>query len=792
MASAVRLASGSFDFSGGIDAGRVTTVVSPQNPHGLPYSFLAWLNNGTVRGGGITQRLGYQQIVGIIPGASGLFQGEYLYEPIGANPYLMLSIGGVIWKVLVEAPYTVTNLSAQFKLFNPSAPTMAHFAQGEQFLVIQAGDLTTNPPTLPLFWDGTTLRRSNGIQNLSDTKAYALTTTATWQIQLPGVGVVVNLAAPYPGAVNDVGVWSDVAGTINYGTFYVSAIAGNTVTLVTQSTSFIGANLNASTYTFTVGTPPATIVLSNSANFVVPAVGASVAILLDANYLGTVGDVLTFQPNGFFDPNPRTVVSVTVIGANTITIKTISSPYVGQTLTRGAYIFTAPSGGITPVVPTNELPAAGPMVYFHGQIWYANGRTVTAGDVVGDQSSGTLAYQFKDSILKVTENPLALGGDGFQVPDNAGNVTALDYAANDNTVLGQGPVLYVFTRKQIYGLQVPFTRADWINANSNNQPLMTVVQRRYGSVGDRCVVPVNGDLFYQSLETAIRSLKISIRNDDSWLNPPISRNEDRVLAFNDRSLMSFATGIQFDNRLLQSVLPFATPVGVAFRGLIPLDFDIISSFGQEEASPPPAWEGMTQGLNHLQLTEGDFGGRQRAFSTCYGDDGNIQIWELTDFLTVDTLPSAEPEGNRVSWYFETPAYDFGKIFELKRLDGAEIYIDLVYGTVEWKLEYRTDADNCWQNWQAGKFCSAKNDCEAGTNPDPTCSYPVATLCQGQRFPLGIAKPQQPATCVTMNQRPATDGFQFQVRLNLKGYCRVRGLLIFALPVDRQPFYNTDC
>ena len=706
MASAVRLATGTMDWSAGCDSGRVTTVVSAQNPHGLTYAQTAWMTNCTVRGGGITQRLGYQQLVAAIPGAKGLFQGEYLYEPIGANPYKILSIGGVIWKVLVEAPYTVTNLSAAFNLFNPPAPTMAHFSQGESFLVIQAGDLTSNPPTLPLFWDGATLRRSNGVNpnnNGSPPATYALTTTAPWVIPAVGATVVIALSANYPGQLNDVGTWQTV--------------------------------------------PTAT-------------------------FPNVVGG--TFQ--------------VTAIGVNSVTLKTVASNFTAGGYAVGTYDFVTQ---LTRVPNTNELPAAGPMVYYQGRIWYANGKTTTAGDIVGNQASGTLPYNFKDSVLKVTENPLAIGGDGFSVPDNAGDITALDFTANDNTVLGQGP-LYVFTRKQIYALQVPVTRADWINAGAANQPLMTVVQRRFGSVGDRCVVPVNGDLFYQSLEPAIRSLRTSVRNDDTWLNPPVSRNENRVLAFNDRSLMAFATGIQFDNRLLQGVLPFATPAGVAFRGVIPLDFDIISSFGQEEGQLPPAWEGMTQGLNHLQLTEGDFGGRQRAFSTCYGDDGNIQIWELTDFLTVDMLPSAGPEGNRVKWYFETPAYDFGKIFELKRLDGAEIYIDSVYGTVEWTLEYRTDADNCWQYWQMGKFCSAKDNCEAGTNPDPTCSYPVPTLCLGQKFPLGIPKPQQPATCITMNQRPSTDGFQFQIRMSLHGYCRVRGLLIFALPIDRQPFYNITC
>jgi hypothetical protein len=106
------------------------------------------------------------------------------------------------------------------------------------------------------------------------------------------------------------------------------------------------------------------------------------------------------------------------------------------------------------------------MVYYQGRIWYAQGRIYTAGDIVGGPS-GTLANQFKDSILKVTENPLALGGDGFAVPSTAGDIRALSYSANLDTSLGQGP-LYIFTRRQVYQLSVPVTRADWIAATSNN------------------------------------------------------------------------------------------------------------------------------------------------------------------------------------------------------------------------------------------------------------------------------------------------------------------------------------
>lgn len=602
MASGVHLTDGSYDFSGGVDSGRVTTVQSQANPYGLPRTMLAWLTNGTVRGGGISQRTGWTPLCTVHAGGE-LYQGGFLYEPSFAQPQLILSIGGRIYQVRLDTDNSITDLSAASGLTNPADVPKAYMAQGEQFLVIQAGDQAlTNPPTLPLFWDGTNLRRSHGLTG--------------------------NLTGP---------------------------------------------NIN-------------------------------------------------------------------------------------------------------------ELPAAGPMCYYQGRMWYAQGRIYTAGDIVRGPS-GTLPYRFTDSILKVTENPLAIGGDGFTVPDNAGNIRGLAYSANLNTTLGQGP-LQIFTPRQIYQLTVPVTRTDWIAATGNNVPVQTVAQRKYGGVSDRAIVPVNGDLYYQSLEPAIRALFVSIRNDGQPGNVPLSRNENRVLQFNDRALMEYATGIEFDNRLLQAVLPVQTPVGVAFQGVIPLDFDIVSGFGQEGQNAPPAWEGMLEGLNVLQLFEGDFGGRQRAFAMVHSrTDGSIQIWELTNYLRFDN------NGNRVTWFLESPAYTFGREFDMKQLDGGEIWIDKIAGTVELTVEYRVDADPCWQPWMRTQFCAAKNTCEDESNP--VCAYPEVTLCEGNKFPVTLPKPGAGQN-TSMNKRPTNIGYQFQMRVTLKGWCRVRGLLMFALPVERTAYQGLGC
>ena len=589
----VRIADGQLDWSGGIDSGRVPTIASEGFETGLRRNQLFWMTNCTVRSGGVRQRTGWKPIIQQAPWL-GFYQGAFMYEPPFALPYIVCAIGGVIYKVDTVTG-EVTNLTALFP-GTEMPPLEEHyfFVQGEQFLIIQAGDLTT----LPLFWDGTILRRSNG---------------------------------------------------------------------------FIG-----------------------------------------------VGD------------------------------------------------------------PNNELPAAGPMDYYMGRIWYAFGRQYAGGDIVGGPS-GTAPYDFRDSILKNTENPVSLAGDAFIVPSNAGNIRCLRHSANLDTALGQGQ-LYVFTRRSIYATSVPPTRAEW---STLTEPLQRVAQIDFGAVGDRCVIPVNGDLFYQSMD-GVRSLTLAIRYFNQWGNVPISRPEQRAIQFNNRALLRFASGMNFDNRLWQTVMPFQTAVGCAHAGVMPLDFDILGSFGDKL---PPAWEGMYEGLDFLQLLEGDFGGLQRGFSFIVSKlhPGEIELWEMT---TQDRWDSqVDNDGDRVTWFLETPAYTFGDPFMLKKLDGLELIFDKMLGTVNFLVEYKPDFAPCYIPWHAWKQCVAKDckeDPEAVSCPD----YPTQPYCEG--FKATVQLPSPPVQCELNNARPTTEGYQFQIRLTIKGWCRLRGLRVFAQPRAVEPYKNIVC
>jgi hypothetical protein len=710
---------GSLDWSGGVNSILVTTVASERTPHGLKRNQLAWLNNATLRGGGITQRPGWPKN-GVIP-AVGTWQYGIVYQPNTEAPYIICVIEGHVWKVDVDNPAAAVDLSVQFNLFHP-VTERCWFVQAEQFIVIQAGDAVT----LPLIWDGTTLRRSLGITLGNETTAPAGLGTDVGVIQtnlwvMPNVGdpVTVILGAPYPGAA-----------------------AGETVYFLLDFTE----------------NPPG--------GYLDPVLGATVA-----SHSG-VGATWLVTASATADPNDVTLQLVSYASAY--------AP--GNLVATGTPIYdmTVDPPDVADL-PTSEIPPATCMAYYMGRLWYAQGRKFCAGDIVGG-SSGTQQYQFRDSVLKVTENPLAIGGDGFSVPSGAGNIRSIFYAPNINTQLGQGP-LYISTREAIYQLQVPVNRTSWIAADSANQPVM-VLALSNGTVNDLSIVPVNQDIFFQSFEPSIRSFSASVRNFQQWGNVPLSVNEQRIMQFNDRNLMRFSSGIYFDNRLLQTALPYVTPIGTAHSSIVPLNFDLISTLEQQL---PPVWEGMYQGLAVLQLMQMDYLGRPRAFIVCWSDrEQQIQLWEISESDKWDDVDS------RVGWYIEYPAFTWNREMSLKKLVSAELWLDRLLGTVEFFLDYRPDGDPCWYPWYQWKACSAKDTCEASPLDqanNPACIYPQPMR---ESYRQTVTLPQPPIACEHVMGRPAFIGYQFQCRLTIKGFCRIRGFFLHGEPVDRALYASMVC
>lgn len=692
------LVDGSLDFSGGVDSIKPTTIASQANPGGLPRNCLAWLINGTVRDGGISPRAGWQPnvqvlttavLANILAGTSG-YQGGFLYEPQGANPYLIISFAGDIYKVDPNTK-TVVNLSQQFNLHNPPNVDHAYFCQGEQFLVIQAGD----GKTLPLFWDGATLRRSNGLQPSTAANTVISTDTQTFTVPTEGNDVTLTWSSTTGVNQGDTVILYLKGTSTSFGTYTIKTKAGLTLTLTK-------VDFNAAP--FRVGPTQFDLTLAKSAG----------------------------------------------------------------------------------IIKASELPAGYAMVYYMQRIWYVylDQRTYTAGDIVGDASSGTQQYNFTDSILKVTENPLAIGGDGFHLPSNSGTIRALVAPATIDASLGQGR-LYIFTRKQVYALSVPVSRADWISANNTNAPLQVVVQITNGSTGDRCIVGVNGDLYYQTLQPAIASLIAAVRYFDQPGNTPISSPENRIIQFNNRELLSFASGIEFDNRLLQTALPRRLPQGTVHDAILPLDFTPVSEPNSRESA---VWEGHYEGLPILQMFTGDYGGLQRSFAIIVSKaDGSVWLWEMTQG------DLRENGDNRIPMVAEFPAFTWEREFDLKRLVGGELWVDRVSGTVDFTLEYRQDGSACYIPWHKWKICSAR-DCNENIPPNcpPPPPYPTTPTPFGLGYRQTIGFPKPPNNCDQQMGRPSDIAHQFQPRLTVHGSCRIRGILLYATYVQKATYMALPC
>lgn len=713
MAHTTTIQDGSWDFSGGVNGNVVTTLQSTINPDGCPRNVLPWLVNGTVRGGGILPRTGYipnGPNGGLLDNTGNIFQGWFLYVPINDSPpYLVASVGGHILKYEIDTGI-VTDLST-----NNQTSTVP----------------TAGPWTITL-----------------------LNTNDNYSV---GLGLFLNMVG--------------VGDTFQDSNYY---------------------------YTGSIG---------SFSQFVVPPVGQTVVVTLGAAYTGAVGDLIRLVPavtvagsppttyddvfevvafDPAFQSNTQTLLNPPTVpkaffcqGEQFLVIQagdgvTLPLFWDGSTLRR--------SNGLNPPYPmTPELPAATSMTYYMGRIWYAQNRLVSAGDIVKGPS-GTAAYKLTDSILKVTENPLAIGGDGFTVPSNAGTIQALDFEVNLDAELAQGRLL-AFTRKTIYALAVPVTRAEWIATNQNNAPNF-VVANIGGTSSDRSIVSVNSDKFFQSLEPSIRSYATARQYFGQWGNKSVSSNEDRILKYNNRGLMQFATGIEFENRMYQGVLPMQTLVGVVHQAIISLDYEPISSLQSTiEDNVLPVWEGHSEGINVLQLCSGDFGGRPRAFAAIVSKvDGSIDVWELTDYSTRDDAD------NRITVSPEFPSFTWGKEFELKELQAMEVWVDSVFGEVEMDIYYRPDADPCWHLWAHTKFCAARN-CEESMGVNSPCVYPVAYE-DGYKFPILFGIPK--AVCSKLMQRPSNLGYQFQPKIVVKGWCRIRGIMLHAEPKDKPLFEGMVC
>lgn len=401
--------------------------------------------------------------------------------------------------------------------------------------------------------------------------------------------------------------------------------------------------------------------------------------------------------------------------------------------------------------PNYEVPVGTAMVYGLGRLVVVrpHRRSYVIGDIV---HGGTEVIQFTE------ENYLNEGGD-VTVPIQ-GEITAVKITAQIDRSTGQGDLI-VFTSYGAVSARIGENRSTWKNIQ-----FQLVAMLGAGATSQNSVSLANGDLFLRARD-GIRSLAMAQRQfQTSWSNTPLSREMNKTLSFDSPILLDFCESALFDNRMLVLCNQSPLPDGCYHRGIIALDFDIVSGMAEKL---PPVYDGLWKGLRVTAIVSGEFPSGERCFVFHRNDDDENELWELFKDGVMDN------DVNRIEWIIEGPNMlkEGSTPMSLKQLQTGDISLEGIIGTVNVSVQFRPDASACWTDWHSFEVCAKTRSC------DGDCSQPVTYR---EQYRTKKRFPQPPDDCDVSDNKPARNGFEFQPRIVITGKCSVSAFRMFGTEI----------
>lgn len=472
-----------------------------------------------------------------------------------------------------------------------------------------------------------------------------------------------------------------------------------------------------------------------------------------------VGDIVTIQYHGTWQ--------ILQIVANDVDLLNLTANPTGYVIAGGHTLSWSHIGV--------QLPPGRMGCYGMGRNWMSlvDGKQFIASDIVGG-SSGTVAENYRDAVLNITENLYLAGGGNFTVPGSIGDIKAMRFMATLDTSLGQGP-LQVLTPKTVFTCNAPVDRLTWQDITN---PILTESLITNGGLSQEGTVTVNGDLLFRAVD-GLRSLILGRRETNTWGTTPISREVDLIIQQDSQSLLGHTSSVVFENRFIHTTGGATDAQGVYWRGLAVINLDPVSSL---RGKAPSVYDGLWTGLNVLQLVVGDFSGVERCFAfTLNLVNHEIEVWELLR----DNDAYYDADTRRITWEFSFPI-KFGQVDPKKReqlrLFDGEIHVDNMLGPVDFEVFYKPDQWPCWVSWHAWKECALA--------PIPT--NPLTANYKPQFRPyMGLGEPS-PDPCDETNNRPLREGYTFMVKIRVTGHCRFLGARFAAVTTPQPVFAPKVC
>lgn len=756
----------------------------------------------------------------------GLFQGAMMtpYQPDNGYPEQIAQIAGRLFRFQItpdEINVSEITISGDP---NPATSTQAWIWQSENFVIIQDGI------SLPIFYDGSTTRRSYGPSQLLATQDAGPVAKPTAIYPEVGSTALLTLTGAYTGPYNvpviiDSEYYQPIENSAGY---LVNAealfdVPGTPIPIGTAVTAkpVIGGVLsvgiapvgtffnNISTQVLTLTAPYSGAFLSYVELFgktwqVIDITGNNISVIAKAQGTystlpaGTQISILgSTAPNLVYGTETIGTVAPAIGGTIQLTLNSAYTGADGQIVyigTYGQYKLTAvpPVPGSTTLTVLNlsnttagnfanaeifsvpELPAGRMGAYGLGQNWVAlvDGTSFVPSDIVGGPS-GTPAYQYRDAVLKTTIVDFRAGS--FRIPVAGDTITSMSFPAVLDTSLGQG-ALQIGTQRSFFSCRAPIDLTI-LTSLDGSSPILTESLKGRGPLAQNSTINVNSDTLFRST-VGLGSLILGRREFTQSIsgNTPISEEMVRVFNQDDEQLLPYSSAINFDNRVIYTASPQSSSQGVFHSGLVVMNLDSISSLRGKE---PPVYDGLWTGINVLQLFSGLVNGAARAFAFTFNVSlSKIEIYELlptgSQFFDNGSVP--------ITWQFETASL-FGdevkpKDVQVQLLNG-EFAVDEVRGTVRFEVFYKPDQygaygeSSCWIPWHAFSVCAA------------TGSKPLY-------FPrLGLGEPSSD-DCVGFLKVPARNAYNFQVRFVITGMCRFLRARFAAVTLPIPTFQPPIC
>lgn len=405
-----------------------------------------------------------------------------------------------------------------------------------------------------------------------------------------------------------------------------------------------------------------------------------------------------------------------------------------------------------------EVPVGTIMAYGMGRliVVVADFRQIIFGDLYGSHDEPDPGL----SVLKFTETGFLHEGGAASISFSLGKISGLHFVPQQDSSVGDGELL-CFSENGMTTFQMALPREEW-----KESKFQRVVLYNVGARGWRAVLSIGEDVWFRS-DDGWRSYRQARAEQGGWTHLPMSTNVRTWTETDTVKLLDYGSAIYFNNRLIATCSPYPNSGKLFHNGLLSLDFDVLSTFGQ---ATRPAWDDHWTSIGITQLVAGNFNGEDKAFafSTNLNIPHEITKTSHSDYYHISgTVPAS------ITWELVLRSMDFESPYNEKELFGADYWLDKVANETEISVWYRPDQHPEWTFWQALPVVSP-----VGVIQNITLGG-VPTLRHNFVPRRTIIKPESVVDDEDFTGRMMRRGFEFQVRIRGQGYCELRKVRLHA-------------